>query len=127
VCHLASVTRLDARLSHWVVREHGRTLEWDAEIVEDRPSALVAWRSLPEATVPNEGRLELAPAPGGRGTEVRLSMAYRPPGGPLAELLAKALGADPSAQMREDLRRLKQLLETGEIPTTEGQPAGAGR
>jgi uncharacterized membrane protein len=110
--------------SRWVVRgPAGRRVRWEAEVTEDRPPRLIAWRSLRSADVEHAGRVEFAPAPGGRGTVVRVSLTYRAPGGKPGALLAKLLGEEPGQQVADDLRRLKQLLEAGEIPTTEGQPA----
>jgi uncharacterized membrane protein len=102
----------------------GTRLEWDAEIVEDRPGTLIAWRSREGAQVPNAGGVRFEPAPGGRGTRVTAELTYQPPGGHAGALVAKVLGRDPALQLREALRRFKQLMETGEIATTEGQPSG---
>jgi uncharacterized membrane protein len=123
--HLESVRRTDERRSHWVATgPAGRKVEWDAEITDDRPNTLIAWRSLPGAAVWNAGTVRFEPAPTGRGTVLRVDMRYRPPGGMAAPLFATVFGEEPSQQVREDLRRMKQLLETGEVPTTEGQPSG---
>jgi uncharacterized membrane protein len=100
------------------------TFEWDCEITEDRPGAALAWRTLDGAQVPNAGSVLFEPAPRGRGTIVRLSIHYSPVGGRLTAALAKLLRQDPQTQVQEDLRRFKQLLETGEIATTNGQPTG---
>ena len=123
--HLESVTPLDERRSHWVAKGPlGRTVEWDAEIVEERPNELIAWRSLPGASVPNTGAVRFAPAPGDRGTEVKVTLAYDPPAGPAGAAAAKLLMEEPDQQVREDLRRFKAVMEAGEAPSTDGQPSG---
>jgi uncharacterized membrane protein len=122
--HLQSVVETGQRTSHWVVTALGTTVEWNAEITEDVPGQRIAWRAVEHADVPNEGAVTFTAAPGGRGTEVRVSMTYDPPAGKVGALFAKILGTDPGQRLQADLRRLKQLLETGEIPTTDGQPHG---
>jgi uncharacterized membrane protein len=126
--HLESVQVLDDRRSHWVARAPkiaGGSVEWDAEIVEDRQNERIAWRSLPGADVDNEGSVEFKRAPGERGTVVRVEMKYAPPAGRVGSLLAKLFGEEPETQVREDLRRFKRAMEIGESLTTEGQPRGA--
>jgi uncharacterized membrane protein len=123
--HVRAVTTIDERRSHWVVKgPAGTRLEWDAEIVEDRPGEVIGWRSLPGAEVDNAGEVHFRPAPGGRGTEVRVLLRFDPPAQRLGALVARLLGEHPSHQLDEDLRRFKQLVETGRIPTTTGQPSG---
>ena len=125
--HLESVKELDARRSHWVAKAPaGQTVEWDAEIINDVPGQIIAWRSLPGASVPNAGAVNFREAPGGRGTEVHVSLDYEPPFGKLGVAVAKLLGEEPSVQVREDLRRYKALMEAGEIPVSynpgQGKP-----
>lgn len=136
--HLQEVRVIDDTHSHWATKApvgKDATIEWDAEIVEDRLNELIAWQSLPGATAPNRGAVTFTPAPGDRGTEVRVTMEYEIPGGAVGELAAKMLGEDPKRQVYDDLRGLKQVLETGEIlysnssihgrphpATTAGQP-----
>ena len=125
--HVDSVETLDSTRSHWRVRAPGGThVEWDAEIVEEEPGRLIAWRSLPGSEIENGGSVRFRPATGNRGTVVEVTLFYAPPGGKAGAGLAKILGEEPQMQVREDLRRFKQLNETGEIPTTEGQPSGRG-
>ncbi|SMB93000.1 SRPBCC family protein [Deinococcus hopiensis] len=122
--HLESVKVQDGsgQRSHWVAKAPlGRTAEWDAEITEDRPGGLIAWRSLKGSQISTEGQVEFRSAPGERGTEVHVSLTYRPPGGTLGASVARLLGEEPAVQIGEDLRRLKRLLEVGLVPTTEGQ------
>lgn len=123
--HVQEVRVLDDRRSHWVVRTPtGATFEWDAEITEDEPNRRLAWRSLPGAQVDNAGEVRFEPVPGGRGTLVTAEMQYRPPAGAVGATIARLLGSSPERLAGEDLRVFKQLMETGEIATTEGQPAG---
>jgi uncharacterized membrane protein len=114
--HLEYVAVLGDRRSHWTAKgPAGRLVEWDAEIVEDRPNELIRWRSLPGATVSNSGSVHFLDAPGGRGTEIRLEMDYAPPAGELGSLFARVFGQEPSQQVQADLRKVKQVLETGEV------------
>jgi uncharacterized membrane protein len=113
------------RRSHWVAKgPAGTRIEWDAEITEDRPNELIAWRSIEGAEVDNFGSVRFERAPGGRGTVVRVKMQYNPPAGVVGAAIAKLFGEDPQWQVKDDLRRFKQLMEAGEIITIEGQPAG---
>jgi uncharacterized membrane protein len=126
--HLESVQATGDKRSHWVAKAPaGRTVEWDAEITEDRPNELIAWRSLEGADVDSVGYVRFERAPGGRGTIVKVEMRYSPPAGRFGATVAKLLGAGPEWKIKDDLRRFKQLMEVGEIITTEGQPAGRAR
>ena len=123
--HVESVKVLDEKRSHWTVRAPaGTVVEWDAEIINDEPNALIAWRSLANANVDNAGSVRFVPGVEGRGTEVRVVIDYIPPGGRVGKWVATLFGKNPAHQIREDLRRFKRLMETGEIPTVEGQPTG---
>jgi uncharacterized membrane protein len=123
--HVKSVKVSDEKRSHWVVDGPGdKDVEWDAEIINDEPNALVAWRSLAGATVDNAGSVRFVPGPEGRGTEVRVVIDYIPPAGRIGNWVAKLFGKNPASEIREDLRRFKRLMETGEVPTTEGQSRG---
>lgn len=93
----------------------GTHIEWEAEIVEDRPGDCIAWRSLPGADVANWGRVVFQPAAGRQGTEIRVELSYDPPAGAIGTSIAKLFGHEPSQQVSADLRRLKQVLETGEV------------
>jgi uncharacterized membrane protein len=114
--HLEQVSvRKDGR-SHWKARGPGGQLyEWDAEIVENRPNELISWRSLPGADVANEGSVRFERAPGGRGTLVRVNLRYDPPAGSIGSTVAMLLGREPGQEVQEDLRRFKQVIETGEV------------
>jgi uncharacterized membrane protein len=114
--HLERVTVTDARRSHWVAKAPaGKTVEWDAEITEDRPNEVIAWRSVEGSEVSNAGRVTFDPAPGGRGTEVRVQLEYEPPLGKLGSKLAMLWREEPGQQVYDDLRHFKQVMETGEI------------
>ena len=113
------------RRSHWTVKAPaGKTVEWDAEIVEDRRNELIAWRSLEGADVPNSGSVRFAPAPGGRGAEVHVELRYDPPGGALGSTIAKLFGEEPAQQAWDDLRALKQVMEAGEIVLSDASLHG---
>lgn len=123
--HLEEVTVMDDKRSHWVARgPAGMTVEWDAEILEDVPNEHLAWRSMEGADIDNAGVVRFEKAPGGRGTIVRVETHYRPPAGTTGMIIAKLFGEEPEIQIDGDLRRFKQMIETGEITTTVGQPAG---
>jgi uncharacterized membrane protein len=125
--HVESVQPTGDRHSHWVVTAPvGRKVEWDAEIVEERENELIAWRSLPGADVENEGAVRFADAPGDRGTEIHVDLRYAVPGGAATDLLAKLFGEQPEQQVKDDLRRAKQVLETGEVVRSEATPHGVG-
>lgn len=113
--HLESV-RVENGKSTWRAKAPaGRSVEWQAEIVLDRPNEAIGWRSLEGALVPNRGVVRFEPAPGGRGTQLLVELKYDPPGGAVGALFAKLFGEEPSLQIAGDLRRLKQVLETGEV------------
>jgi uncharacterized membrane protein len=126
--YLDSVQSTAENRWHWVARgPMNLRLEWDAEVTADRPNEMISWRSLPGSTVNTEGAVHFMPAPGNRGTWVKVNMRYRPPAGKVGAALAWLFGRSGEQEVRGDLRRFKQLLETGEIPTTRGQPSGRGR
>jgi uncharacterized membrane protein len=125
--HLQSVQVAGEKRSHWKAKAPaGMTVEWDAEIIADRPNELIAWRSLEGADVDNAGSVHFKPAPGGRGTEVRVEMQYIPPGGVIGATIAKLFGEAPEQQVQEDLRRFKQLMEAGEVVQSEATARGRG-
>lgn len=122
--HIQSITVVDQRRSHWVANAPmGQRIEWDADIVDDRPNELIAWASLEGAAIDHSGFVRFKPATGDRGTEVKVVIEYNPPGGVLGNAFAKLFGEAPEQQIGDELNRFKQLMETGEIATTEGQPA----
>jgi uncharacterized membrane protein len=123
--HLESVTLLSEKRSRWKAKAPaGLSVEWDAEIVNEKPDALIAWQSCDGASVANWGVVRFTPAPGDRGTEVTVELEYEPIGGATGVAVAKLFGKEPAQQIEEDLRRFKQVMEAGEVPTTRGQPRG---
>jgi uncharacterized membrane protein len=122
--YLRAVVVLDIMRSRWTVDgPANKQLTWEAAIIDDRPNELISWRSLENSEFDNAGSVRFRPAPGNRGTEVVLTMTYNPPAGPLGSLIAKLTAKEPSFLLKEQLRRFKQLMETGEIATTDGQAA----
>jgi uncharacterized membrane protein len=123
--HVISVEQKGERCSHWVVTgPAGSTVEWDAEITEDVPNKMIAWRAVEGSDVDHNGQVRFEPAPGRRGTMVTVDMQYRPPAGTLGSAVAAWFGENPERSVTMDLRRFKQVMEAGEVITTEGQPAG---
>ena len=124
--NIESVTLLEGGRSHWVVRgPAGSDLEWDSEITEDVPGELIAWRSLEGGNVDHSGRVEFRDSSNGRGTVVTVTIAYDPPAGALGKIFAKVFRREPKIQARQELRRFKQLMETGELPTSAITPEQA--
>ncbi len=120
--HLQSVRKTGGNRSHWVAQGPlGMKVEWDAEVYNENPNEMIAWRSLEGADVDNTGSVHFRSAPAGRGTEVRVVLKYNPPAGKAGAVIAKMFGKNPEGMIREDLRRFKQLMEAGEIPTVQGQ------
>lgn len=123
--HLETVQATGDSQSHWVATgPMGVRLEWDAQIVEERENELISWRSLPGADVDNWGSVRFKEAPGGRGTELKIKLDYNPPGSVPGVAFAKLFNRVAAQQIKEDVRRLKEYMETGEIATTRGQPRG---
>jgi uncharacterized membrane protein len=123
--HLESVRTTGDKTSHWVAKgPAGTRVEWDAEITRAEPNSLIAWRSVAGSDVDNAGSVRFSRATGNRGTVVAVEIQYDPPAGVLGATVAKLFGEAPEKQVKVDLLRFKQLIETGEIARTEGQPAG---
>lgn len=123
--HLQSVKVIDQKRSHWITSAPmGQTVEWDADIIGDIPNQMIAWASVEGADIENSGFVRFQPAPADRGTEVKVVMEYSVPGGAVTAALAKLLGEEPEQQVGDELRRFKQLMEAGEIATTDGQTSG---
>jgi len=113
--HLVSV-RSAGRRSHWAAHGPvGTTVEWDAEVINEDPGRMIAWRSLEGSQVGTAGSVHFLPLGAAGGTEVTVSLKYDPPGGKLGGWLAGLFGQDPEQQIREDLRRFKRLAEAGEL------------
>jgi len=116
--NIESVTILDGNRSHWKVRgPAGSDFEWDSMITEDVPGEVIAWSSVEGAGVENAGRVEFRDSSNDRGTIVNVTIAYDPPAGALGKAFAKIFRREPKIQARQELRRFKQLMETGELPT----------
>ncbi|GAA1256593.1 hypothetical protein GCM10009677_03390 [Sphaerisporangium rubeum] len=125
MAHVESVVTVPGGGSHWRVRgPANRIIEWDAEITRDREDELISWRSLGGAATRHRGSVRFTDAPGGRGTEVRVEMEYRTPGGRAGLVVARLFGEHPEQQVRDDLRRFKQVMETGEVARSAGSPEG---
>jgi len=123
--HLKSVEHTGPNRTHWVAEgPGGKSVEWDAEIVNEVENELIGWRSLEGSSVDMAGSVQFKDAPGGRGTELQVELQYNPPGGVVGAVVAKLFGRDPKSEIESDLGRLKQFLESGEIATTEHQPKG---
>jgi uncharacterized membrane protein len=120
---IESVQELCDRRSRWRAKVAGATVEWESEVTEDEPNRLIAWRSVDSAPLTHAGSVRFMPAPGDRGTEVVVELSYKPPGSVFATGLAKLVGKDPVAELQEDLRAFKELLETGEIANSAGPAA----
>jgi uncharacterized membrane protein len=125
MAHLDEVLDTGAGRSHWKASApFGKSVEWDAETTADVPGERIAWRSLDGADVPNNGEVLFLPAPGGRGTEVHVALDYRIPRGVVGKAVARWFGEEPSQQLDDDLRRFKQVMETGEVVRSDGAPRG---
>lgn len=124
MANLESVKELDSRRSHWVAKGlNGLKVKWDAEIYNEKPGELLAWRSL-DGDVANAGSVRFTPGPEGHGTYVQVTMNYNPPLGAAGDAIGHLFGADPARLIKEDLRRFKQIAETGEVATITGQSSG---
>ena len=125
MAHLEEVRATGDRTSHWVAgAPFGNNVEWDAEIVGEAPGEKIAWRSTGNADVPNAGTVRFVPAPDGVSTEVHVVLDYDIAGGTVGKAVAKYFGEEPHQQLDDDLRRLKQVLETGEVVRSDGAPWG---
>jgi uncharacterized membrane protein len=123
--HLKSVCALSDTRSHWVASApFGKVVEWDAEIYTERHNELIGWRSLAGSQVDTAGSVHFRPAPGDRGTEVTVTLKYDPPAGKVGAAIARLFGQSADTEVKEDLRRFKQIMEAGEAPTIDGQPQG---
>ncbi|HEV7891091.1 MAG TPA: SRPBCC family protein [Pyrinomonadaceae bacterium] len=124
--HLESVRSIGGERTHWVAKAPaGTTVEWDAEVYNEKPNELIAWRTLEGSQVSSAGSVRFEKAPNG-GTEVRVSLKYDPPGGKLGSLVARLFGENPEQQIEEDLGRFKQLMESFGTTSNEGRTTGRG-
>ena len=119
--HLESVERITDTLSRWRAKgPGGKIVEWNAEIINEVPNQVIGWRSIEKSDVVSAGSVNFEDAGPGRGTRVRVRLQYSPPGGKVGAALAKLMGRDAATEIREDLRRFKQMVETGEVASNEG-------
>ncbi len=95
-------------------------MQWEAEILQEVENEWIAWRSVAGSDVQNSGSVRFRRAPGARGTELRVQLEYVPPAGALGRGVAWLFGDEPEQQIREDLHRFKQLMETGEVTLSDG-------
>ena len=117
--NIERVEEIDATRSHWVVKAPmDHTVAWDSVLTAEEPGRLIAWETAPGAQVKNHGRIEFRDAPADRGVELHATIVYEPPAGALGKVVAELFQKEPGMQAKRDLRRLKMLLETGEIATT---------
>lgn len=112
------------KISHWSVKLNSGVLEWEAETVEARENESIAWRSLPGWDLDYSGSVSLCQAAGNRGTIVKFALEYAHLEKKTTAILGRAFGKDARSILETELYRFKSLLETGEIPTTQGQPKG---
>lgn len=123
--HLESVTTSPEGRSHWAAKAPvGQPIRWDAQLTEDVPNKRIAWQSLPGSGIQNGGCVDFEPDGSGDGTEVRVAIGYHLPGGAVAKAGATLLGESPDQQVNDDLRRFKQILETGQVMRSDGSPEG---
>jgi uncharacterized membrane protein len=114
--HVERIEELDDRRSRWTIRvPAGMAITWDAEIINDIPGQLIAWRTVDTRLIDHAGSVRFEPAHDGRSTIVRVSMQYAPPAGEIGHRLATALGQDPQRQIEEDLDNFKRAMESGEL------------
>jgi uncharacterized membrane protein len=111
----------DDRWEWTIAAPGGFSVALRTEVVEERPDELIAWRTLPDSQVEAEGRVVFRDAPGGRGSIVEATVAYRPPGGEVGRWIAKLFQREPNIQGRRELRRFKMLMEAGEIATSSNR------
>ncbi|MEU0572813.1 SRPBCC family protein [Nonomuraea sp. NPDC005983] len=123
--HLESVRSLGERRSQWRARGPMGGVQWEAEIIEDRVGELITWGSIRGADVSTNGSVRFTNALGGHGTVVQVDLTYGTPGRALSAVIARLLGEHPEQQIRDDLRRFKQVMETGEVVRSEASPEGA--
>lgn len=121
--HLQSVEQIDDTHSRWVSEApFGQTVQWEAEIINERENEMIAWRSVGDSQVDTAGSVHFKALGHDRGTAVTVQLKYDPPGGKLGVGLAYLFGDHAEQQIDEDLRRFKQMMETGELPTAAVTP-----
>jgi uncharacterized membrane protein len=119
--NIESIRVLDDRRSHWTVKgPAGHSVEWDAEIVNEHPGEMISWQTLPGAEVQSAGTVRFNRTDDPNSTLLRVVLEFRPPGGQLGTMVSRILGRNPTAQLADDLNRLKQIIESHDIPTVRG-------
>src|SRR4051812_48279964 len=92
-----------------------------------REEVMRLWESSgyrPDYVVDADAAVQFKDAPGDRGTEIIVDLDERARGGKLGEVVKKLTGSDPLARVKDDLRRFKQHVETGEIARSDSTPDG---
>ena len=119
--HLASVTEIDSKHSHWeaVIPGNIGRIKWNAEIVKEEPGYLIGWQSIPNSLINNAGKITFQDAAGGQGTELEVVISYHPPAGELGAGLAKALNPVFEKLIRQDVMNFKEYIETKYKGSTE--------
>lgn len=125
--HRKSVEDIGNGRTKWTAEGPQGDVTWEAETTVDEPGQRIAWRSVGEADVPNQGVVTFKDAPMDRGTEVVAELAYDMPYGIIGEAAAKITGTSPEAEIAEAIRRFKCILECGELFVIEGQPSNIKR
>lgn len=134
VRHLHSIESRGDRLTWRTKDVDGSSAEWDVVVTEQVPNELIAWHAVKGSDVTCSGAVYFTPAPGDRGTEVRVTCTFDQPGGKVAAFFQKLLGEDPATEIGKDLHRFKQVMETGELVHSDAsihehphpaRPAGA--
>jgi uncharacterized membrane protein len=116
--NIERIEPIDDKRSRWTVKAPAdQTISWESMITDEVPGRSISWQSAEGADVDNRGRVEFIDE-GGRGTVVRATIAYQPPAWAIGKMVAKVMQREPRIQSRRDLRRFKQLMETGEIATS---------
>jgi len=125
MAHIEEVRSTAPTRSHWKARgPMGMTAEWDAEITDDVRGERISWRSVEGSKIDNSGTVRFVQAPADQGTEIHIEMSYDPPAGAVGATIAKLLGEEPAIQIKDDLRRFKQIVEAGEVVRSGGSPEG---
>jgi uncharacterized membrane protein len=121
------ITQTGPDTSHWTMEGPAMlSYGWDSRSTIDPVTQTIRWASLPDSDIANEGEVRFTAAPGDRGTEAHLRIRFDPPGGKVGEVLANHLHIGPNLIAMNSLRRIKSLLETGEVPTLEKNPSARG-
>ncbi|MBA3748984.1 MAG: SRPBCC family protein [Solirubrobacterales bacterium] len=125
MAHIEEVTATSPTRSHWQARGAlGMKPEWDAEMTADVPGERISWRSIEGSKIDNSGTVRFVAAPGDQGTEIHVELRYAPPAGAVGATIAKLFGEEPAVSVKDDLRRFKQIVETGEVARSDGSPEG---